>query len=181
MGNKIQARRLTLTALALLLALVRLPAQDASGQKDSLVRLVQASSLKIQEEAGVSFRKTYDATFLHNNTYFICDTALWNTNTDIIDAFGHVQVIQDETILTSEKMVYFVEDSRAEFRGGVVELKDKSGNCLRTRHLDYFTKDSVAVFEGGGAMRSEDGQIIESRDGRYDTAVRLTGRCSPIP
>ncbi len=39
------------------------------------------------------------AKFLHNNTYLLCDTALWNVTTNIIDAVGHVRIIQDLSLI----------------------------------------------------------------------------------
>ena len=44
---------------------------------------------------------------------------------------------------------------------------------MRTRNLDYNTKDSVALFRDGGAMRDKDGQIIESINGSYDSKAKL--------
>lgn len=144
-------------------------AQDGKSREDSLVRLVKASSLRLIEQSGQKFRKAVDATFLHNGTYLICDTALWNVDKQVINSEGHVQIIQDETLLTSDKLDYYIDRDLAEFRGGVVQLTDKDGNILRTRNLDYNTKDSVAVFRNGAAMRDKDGQIIESDDGKYDS------------
>ena len=143
-------------------------------QKDSLVTLVSAKSAQLIERNGESFRKvTGPARFLHNNTYLLCDTALWNVTTNIIDAIGHVQIIQDRTRLTSGSLQYVVDDDLAKFRGGLVQLEDKDRNTLRTRYLDYNTKDSVAVFQNGASMRDKDGQIIESIYGSYDSKARL--------
>ena len=62
---------------------------------DSLVRLLSAQSAQLVEINGESVRKVFGpARFLHNNTYLICDTALWNVNTRIIDAIGHVKLLQ---------------------------------------------------------------------------------------
>lgn len=163
--------------LAALAVPAALSAQN-SEQSDSLVRLISAESLQQVEIRGVSYRKAFgtpesQATFLHNNTYLICDTAYWNMNTRVIDAFGHVKLLQDETVLTSDKLVYYIDKDLAEFRGSLVQLMDKDHNTLRTRHLDYNTKDSVAVFENGGAMRDKDGQIIESDKGDYDSKIKL--------
>ena len=124
---------LFLTALSLLgAAAVSVRAQE---RKDSLVTLVSAKSAQLIERGGESFRKvTGPARFLHNNTYLLCDSALWNVTTNIID-------------------------------------KDK--NTLRTRYLDYNTKDSVAIFQNGASMRDKDGQVIESLYGSYDSKARL--------
>ena len=143
-------------------------------RKDSLVTLVSAKSAQLIERNGQNFRKvTGPARFLHNNTYLLCDSALWNVTTNVIDAIGHVQIIQDRTRLSSGSLQYVVDDDLAKFRGGLVQLEDKDKNTLRTRYLDYNTKDSVAIFQNGASMRDKDGQIIESLYGSYDSKARL--------
>lgn len=141
---------------------------------DSLIRLIHAEgSAELLEINGQSCRKVVGpARFLHNNTYLLCDTALWNVDTKIIDAIGNVSIIQDGTVLESDKMIYLIDMDLAQFRGSLVELRDKDHNTLRTHHLDYNTKDSVAVFREGGAMRDKDGQIIESTEGTYDSKIK---------
>jgi len=68
---------------------------------------------------------------------------------------------------------YVVDDNLAKFRGSLVQLEDKDRNTLRTRYLDYNTKDSVAIFQNGASMRDKDGQIIESLYGSYDSKASL--------
>ena len=138
-------------------------------RKDSLVRLISAESLQLIEKGTQHYRKAVDATFLHNGTYLICDTAQWYVESKLIRAEGNVQVIQDETILTGDNVDYLIDESLVQFRGSVVQLVDKDNNTLRTRFLDYNTRDSVAYFQKGGSMRDKDGQIIESIDGSYDS------------
>ena len=123
---------------------------------------------------GASYRKIVGpARFLHNDTYLLCDTALWNVETKIIEAWGNVSILQEETVLTSDKLTYIIDEDLAQFRGSVVQLEDKDHNTLRTRHLDYNTKDSIAIFQNGAAMRDKDGQIIESERGTYDSKAKL--------
>ena len=135
---------------------------------DSLVRLVEARSAHLIEKDSVSYRKIVGpATFLHNDTYLKCDTALWNVNTNIIDAIGNVEILQENTRLTSDRIEYVVPQDLAKFRGSLVQLMDRDGNMLKTNYLDYNTKDSVATFFNGASMRGKDGNIIESVNGRY--------------
>ena len=141
---------------------------------DSLVVLISSKSAQVVDVDGNSYRKVIGpARFFHNNTYLLCDTAFWSVDEKFIDAIGNVQILQDETVLTGDKLTYFIDRDLAEFRGSLVQLQDKDNNTLRTRNLDYNTKDSVAVFREGGAMRDKDGQIIESIDGRYDSKLKL--------
>lgn len=169
----------TVLLAALFLLPLALPAQSRksgrdSGQEDSLVRLISADSLQLVEIRGVSYRKVVGrpARFLHNDTFLLCDSALWNVDTKIINAMGNVKIIQERTELKSDKLTYYIDGDLAEFRGTLVQLKDKDNNTLRTKYLDYNTKDSVAVFRNGGSMRDKDGQIIESRTGNYDSKIK---------
>ena len=136
--------------------------------------LIKAESAQLLDIDGESYRKvTGPAKFLHNDTYLLCDTAYWNINTNIIDAMGHVRIIQDRTTLSSNTLQYVVDQDLAKFRGDLVQLVDQDKNTLRTKYLDYNTKDSVAVFQDGGAMRDKDGQVIESLYGTYDSKAKL--------
>ena len=147
--------------------------EGSEENKDSLVILLSSKSAKMVDIEGASYRKIIGpARFLHNGTYLLCDTALWNVETKKIEAWGNVSILQEETVLTSDKLTYYIDMDLAEFRGSVVQLTDKDHNTLRTRYLDYNTKDSVAVFQKGGAMRDKDGQIIESRNGTYDSKIK---------
>ena len=164
--------RKLLTILLAVAASLPLKAQQQTEQSDSLVRLLKSQYVQMVDVEGGRYRKVVGpARFLHNDTYLLCDTAYWNVETNIIDAWGNVSILQEETVLTSDKLIYLVDEDLAQFRGSMVELTDKDHNTLRTRHLDYNTKDSVAVFMNGASMRDKDGQIIESRNGSYDSKI----------
>lgn len=163
-----------LSLLLILACLMPVSAQKpkkTDGQTDSVVVLMNAKSARLMEKDGEHYREVIDGRFLHNNTYLICDTALWNVDREVINAVGHVRIIQENTELSSETLEYVTRINLARFRGKLVELKDKEGNVLRTRYLDYNTKDSTAYFERGAAMRSKDGQVIESQVGEYDSKI----------
>ena len=165
-------RRLFLTVFLLVFSAPVVLRAQGGKDVDSLVSLLSAKSMELIEKHGVDYRKvTGPARFLHNNTYLVCDTALWNVNAEQIEAMGNVKIIQDGTVLSGDRLLYLIKDDLAQFRGGVVQLQDKDGNMLRTKYLDYNTKDSVAYFRNGGAMKEKTGQIIESLNGQYDSKV----------
>ncbi|MFA7033871.1 MAG: OstA-like protein [Bacteroidales bacterium] len=144
-------------------------AQQKSAE-DSLFRLLDARSAQQLDENGMEYRRVVgSARFLHNNTYLLCDSASWNVGGRFVEAFGNVRIIQDRTMLSSEKMLYLIDQNKAIFSGGVVELTDKERNTLRTSDLDYNTKDSIATFKYGGAMKDKSGNVIESKTGVYDS------------
>jgi len=166
-------RRSLIAGLIFLSMFFRLSAQEKGSQVDSLVRLLSAQSMELIEKDGVDYRKvTGPARFLHNDTFLICDTALWNVRTNEIFAISNVKILQDQTVLTGDKLTYYVDRDLAEFRGSLVQLEDKDHNVLRTEFLDYNTRDSVAIFFNGGSMKDAEGQVIESCTGTYDSKAK---------
>jgi len=141
--------------------------------EENIFRLVQADEARQMTQYNMSYRIVRgNARFLHNDAYLLCDSASWNVDGKMIEAFGNVQIIQDNTVLHSEQLIYFIDRNLAKFRGGVVELIDRDGNTLRTEMLEYNTKDSVATFDYGGAVKDTSGNVIEGRKGTYDSKTR---------
>ena len=147
--------------------------QTATPPEDSIVRLISAEKAWQITENGVNYRRVQgDARFLHNDTYLLCDSASWNVDSEVIEAYGNVRLMQEETMLTSDQLTYLIPQNLAQFKGSVVELLDKDGNLLRTRQLEYNTKDSLAFFHDGGAMKSKEGNVIEGLHGTYDSRTK---------
>ena len=168
---------LILTAALVLPPLLLTARQNAKVKEKSdeerFVRLMSANSVSVTQIGDRTFRKAEGpARFFHNNTWLICDTALWDVDAQVIYATGNVSIEQDRTEIISDNLTYFIDRNVAEFRGSLVELRDKDHNTLRTINLDYNTKDSVAVFREGGAMKDKKGQIIESLDGTYEAKLK---------
>lgn len=162
--------------LTLLLCLVFISegySQAFENDKDSLVRLVEAKAVRLVDRGGAPFREVKGpARFLHNNTYLLCDSASWDVNANVIEAIGHIQIIQQDTYLESDIVTYLADEGIAQFRGTIVKLYNRKGDQLKTKFLDYSTKDSIATFFNGGAMRSSKGDIVEGDEGRYVSATR---------
>lgn len=154
----------------------RLPGQSADQERpeDNKVHLISAQMAEMYELFGVSYRKvTGPARFLHNDTFILCDTAIWNTQQNVIHAVGNVQVIQEGTRLTGETIHYLGDLNTAEVRGRVVELIDKDENRLRTQYLNFNTKDSIGYFFHGGSIVDKEGTLLESRRGYYYSKEKL--------
>ena len=164
-----EMRRILNLAFFLTLCLTVTYGQES---RDSLVRLLSADKARLVEMNGKAYRKVVgDAVFFHNNTYLKCDSAYWNVDDEYIDAIGSVRIEQENTVLTGDSLRYVIAENTAKFRGHLVELVDRDSNTLRTNYLDYNTKDSVAFFYRGGAMKDQDGNVIESLTGRYQSKI----------
>src|SRR5574344_1390794 len=65
-------------------------AQTKRGDRDSLVRLLDAKSASLIDNMNGIYRKVIGpARFFHNNTYLLCDSAIWNVVTNVIDLTIH--------------------------------------------------------------------------------------------
>ena len=169
----------TLIFCILLLQVTAVPlsasgSRDSREDRDSLVRLITAERARLIEIGGRPYRKVEgNAVFLHNDTYLYCDTAYWNVDEEYIDAIGHIKIEQENTVLTGDSIKYIIPQNTARFRGHLVELIDRDSNVLRTNYLDYNTRDSVAFFYRGAAMRDHDGNLIESLTGKYQSKLEM--------
>lgn len=143
-------------------------------REEEKIHLLHAQEAEMYELFGVNYRKvTGPARFLHNNTLILCDTALWNTKENSLDAVGNIEIIQDGTKLTGETIHYLGDANIAEVRGKVVELIDKDNNRLRTKYLNFNTKDSIGYFFNGASMFDKDSTVLESRRGYYYSKEKL--------
>ena len=141
--------------------------------RDSLVRLLDAKSASLIDNMNGIYRKVIGpARFFHNNTYLLCDSAIWNVVTNVIDAMGHVQIIQQTTYLVGDRLTYLSDQNLAQFRGEIVHLYNRKGDQLKTKFLDYNTKDSIATFYEGGCLRDSKGNIIEGNSGTYNAGKK---------
>lgn len=165
--------RKALHIVALVFCTLPLAAQGNLSEED-VFRLVDAASAQQFEEFGINYRRVVGdpARFLHNNTFLLCDSAIWNVTAKYVEAFGNVRIVQDGTMLSSESATYNIDNNMVRFNGPLVELVDKDGNMLRSERMAYNTKDSVATYDTGGAMKNKEGSVIESRRGTYDAKIK---------
>ncbi len=147
--------------------------QTGQQEEDRLIRLITAKSAEVIQDGFKNLKKvTGPAQFLHNDTYIICDTAIWDVTQNTLDAKGNVKIIQNQTTLFSDYIHYIANQSLAQIRGHLVELVDKDKNRLRTNLMDFYTKDSVAFFFEGGCVMDSSNNIIESYKGSYDAKIK---------
>ncbi|MBO4656299.1 MAG: hypothetical protein J5639_00845 [Bacteroidales bacterium] len=165
------------TALVLLFCICPAEAQNRNQKPvkaDSVITLLNAEWAKLMKIGFSNYRLIKGpAAFYHNGAYLFCDSAAWNIDREVIKAYGRVRLTQDNTVLRSDSLTYLIQEDLAQFRGPLVEVFDNEGDTLRTNNLDYNTRDSLAIFRGGGAMKDKEGNMIEGNTGIY-TSSRKT-------
>lgn len=110
--------------------------------------------------------------FEHDGAYMYCDSALFYQATNSFDAFGHVRMVQGDTLsLTGETLFYDGDPQvlRARVRHNVV-LRHRN-STLYTDSLDYDRLEGKGYFFDGGKLVDEENQLT-SDWGEYTPSTR---------
>lgn len=108
--------------------------------------------------------------FLHKGMRMFCDSAVHFQSTNSFEAFGHVKILQGDTLsLTGEYLFYDGSTQIAEVRHNVV-MKHRESTLL-TDSLNYDRLYNVGYFFAGGKLI--DGEsTLTSQYGEYYTSTR---------
>jgi lipopolysaccharide export system protein LptA len=106
-----------------------------------------------------------DVKMRHLNTRMFCDSAILFRESNRVEAFGSVHVIQNDTIdLYGDKLFYDANEEIARVRENV-RLVNKNV-VLTTDFLDYDRRDDVAYYFNGGKIVDES-NVLTSMLGYY--------------
>lgn len=101
----------------------------------------------------------------HDGIYLDCDSARYYREDNSFDAYGHVRMIQGDTLkLTSDSLFYDGYGMQAHARGHVVLIHKKSK--LITDKLDYDRAYGVGMYLDGGTLYDGD-NVLKSQWGQY--------------
>lgn len=141
-------------------------------QQDKRVYLVHSDNLHYDQY------RNGDAQILHGHVHFrhvganlYCDSAHFYEQTNSFEAFGHVRMVQGDTLsLVSDYAYYDGNDQLAQARHNVVLRHRKT--TLYTDSLDYDRLYSFGNFFEGGKM--VDGKSVLTSDwGEYHTDTKM--------
>ena len=143
----------------------------ATSSKDSRVHLLHADKLFYDERLHRTAQFLVgDVRFTHEGTLMYCDSALFYEASNSFDAFGHVRMIQGDTLsLTSDVLYYNGLDRLARARYNVVLKHLKT--ILYTDSLDYDRLYDLGYFFEGGRLLDQ-GNELTSDWGEYQPSTR---------
>lgn len=156
--------------LCILFGLTFLISPDILSAQTSKIELVSANSLKFDKKLGVDAQRLIgNVIFKHKGAMMYCDSAYLYNADNSLDAFGHVRVIQGDTLnLKSEKLFYNGNTQYVKVRDKVT-LNDQSMS-LKTNTLDYDRKTGQAIFFDRGTITSTENQNkLVACEGVYDS------------
>lgn len=109
--------------------------------------------------------------FRQNEVLLWCDSAYKFEEKNIVEAFGEVRVVQNDTItLTCRHLIYDGNSRLLQARQAVV-LRDPQ-MTLNTDFLDYNLNSKIGYYYNGGQIRDAQNRLY-SRSGSYDANARF--------
>ena len=133
---------------------------------DSLYRFDLYEDIKIVR-GNVKFR--------HGNMFMYCDSAFFYTEKDIANCYGHVRMVQGDTLhIYADRLYYNGMQELARLTSGPTERKVRLVNRqvqLTTDSLDYSIQRKLGWYTKGGELR-DDANTLTSIYGEYSPQTK---------
>ncbi|MBO0930118.1 OstA-like protein [Fibrella aquatilis] len=171
--------RWLLTALLLVVApwavaQVGRPPMMGGGQPGTgteLVQLIHADSLIGLSSPGVSIKRVVNnVKFSHKGALLYCDLAIQNSTNNVIEAYGHVRIVQGDTVTVQGDTMYYYGNTRSATVLHRVVLKDRK-MTLTTARLDYDMANGLAHYPTKGRIVDKE-NVLTSEEGYYSTRTK---------
>jgi len=135
----------------------------ASGKKKSKITLISSTTLEYLKNNTIA--KVHNGVFQQDYSILRSDSAYSYTDKNMVDAFGHVNINQGDTLnIFSDKLNYDGNTKQAILTGHV-KMVDKDVT-LTTEYLTYNTATRIATYVGGGKLVNKD-NTLTSINGYY--------------
>ncbi len=103
---------------------------------------------------------------IHESINMWCDQAIHYGNEDFIEAYGHVKMVQGDTINMTSKYIEYSGKTQLAFASGDVVLKDPN-STISTDTLHFDRVKQQAFYNTGGTVVKDSSGTITSKIGRY--------------
>lgn len=101
----------------------------------------------------------------HGNTLFYCDSVIQDVTHNMLEAFGHVHINDNDSVHTySDYLKYLGKDKQAYLKKNV-KLTDGKG-VLTTDDLSYNLNTKIGIYTNGGKLVNNK-SVLTSKDGYY--------------
>ena len=147
------------------------PAQHAKPEPEERIILKHADNLRFNEnEMQSAQRLSGNVVLMHKGMTMFCDSAMLYEQSQTFDAFGHVKIVQGDTLtLTGDRLHYDGGTLIAEMRFNVIMTH--RNQKLYTDSLYYDRLYNMGYYEEGGKLIDGKNQLT-SDWGEYHTDTR---------
>ncbi|MBO0938634.1 hypothetical protein J2I47_18930 [Fibrella sp. HMF5335] len=145
--------------------------QPGTGSGTELVQLLHADSLIGLNTPGASTRRVVNnVKFSHKGALLYCDQAVQNSSSNVIEAYGHVRIVQGDTVTVQGDTMYYYGNTRSATVLNRVILRDRK-MTLTTARLDYDMANGLAHYPTKGRIVDKE-NVLTSEEGYYSTRTK---------
>lgn len=147
-----------------------IPDEKPRQKNENLIHLIHADVMYKKEVDPRATILVGHVRLFHDGTYLDCDSARYYKEDNSFDAYGHVKMVQGDTLtLVSDTLFYDGFDERAKARGHCVMTH--RGTRLVTSNLDYDKMYDVGMYVNGGTLYDKE-NVLNSYWGQYTPGRR---------
>jgi len=92
--------------------------------------------------------------FRHDNAIMFCDSAYFYTNANSLDAFGHVKIVQGDTLFVYGDFLFYDGNQKLARLRHNVKMENRK-TVLTTDSLNYDRMKNIAYYFTGGTIRDQ--------------------------
>lgn len=135
-------------------------------QERQLIEIVHADFLRNNENIVANAQRLIGNVELESeNIYMYCDSAYSYNDKNMVDAFGNVHIIKDDTLHMYADYINYNEDTKWAEAYGNVRLVNKS-STLTTDTLHYDMNNEIGYYEDYGTVKDSTNTLF-SKIGEY--------------
>lgn len=143
-----------------------LPAQPLQQDTTKRIHLLQAKSvINVTTDTLDERRFRGDVIFRQGTSLLYCDSAVIKARQNIVEAWGHVHINQDDSIHTYSDQLVYVGDTRIATLTGNAKLTD-SKIVLTSPQLVYDMNTKIGTYDKGGKLVNGE-SVLTSQEGLY--------------
>jgi hypothetical protein len=86
--------------------------QPQVNQNEDLVEILKSDELEIIQENGADSRRVTNGVFKHKGALLYSNLAIQHINTNVIEAFGNVKIVQGDTVTVTGDTLYYYGNTR---------------------------------------------------------------------
>jgi len=150
-----------------ILSVFILLATVAFAQKTTNVILENAESLVFDKVQNAERQVLKDnVRFRHEGAVMYCDSAYFYNDKNSIDAFGHIKMVQGDTLFVYADALYYDGNMRTAYLRRNVRMVNRDVT-LTTDSLNYNRNTSVGYYFGGGQIKDPKNLLVSQRGYYY--------------
>lgn len=148
----------------------RKPKSRPRKKTDAKVYLEHTDHMRFDQFVSPAKYFVGNVAFLHNGTRFYCDSAEVYDDTNSFKAFGHVKMLQGDTLTLTSDYLYYDGATQQSYARKNVKLRHRK-SLLETDSLDYDRLYNIGYYYDGGRL-TDAGNVLTSDYGEYLPATR---------